>query len=143
MDQAEVSSLFLIQNALLASRLSKKAGNRLSVHGISMVEYLIMSYLYNSQSKAVSRIELADHVGMSASGITRLLAPMEKNHLVEKVINSRDARQSLVSLSETGTRVYSEATISFINISNDLLGHISQSQLSKVVETYSKLLSLT
>lgn len=142
MDQVEVSSLFVIQNALLASRLSKKIGNRLSVHGISLVEYLIMSYLHNSQSKAVSRIELAEHVGMSASGITRLLAPMEKNHLVGKVINSRDARQSLVNLSETGERVYSEATVSFGHVADDLLGNVSQSQLSKIVETFSKLLSL-
>jgi DNA-binding MarR family transcriptional regulator len=140
MDQIEIGSLFVIQNALLASRLSKKIGNRLSVHGISLVEYLIMHYLHNSHSKAVSRIELAEHVGMSASGITRLLAPMEKNHLVEKVSNSRDARQSLVNLSETGARVYSEATISFAHVADDLLGNVSQSQLSKVVETYGKLL---
>lgn len=103
-------------------------------------QYLIMNYLHNSQNNAVSRIELAEHVGMSASGITRLLAPMEKNHLVEKVINSRDARQSLVNLSETGVRVYSEATISFVHVADDLLGNVSQSQLSKVVETYGKLL---
>jgi len=140
MTQVEISSLFVIQNALLASRLSKKVGNRLSVHGISLVEYLIMDYLHNSLSNAVSRIELAEHVGMSASGITRLLAPMEKNHLVEKVINSRDARQSLVNLSETGARVYSEATVSFVHVADDLLGNVSQSQLSKVVETYGKLL---
>ena len=140
MTQDELNSLFIIQNTLLASRLSKRVGNRLSVHGISLVEYLIMSYLHNSPSNSVSRIELAEHVGMSASGVTRLLGPMEKNHLVEKVSNARDARQSLVKLSETGARVYSEATISFAQIANDLIGNISQSQLSKVVETYRKLL---
>lgn len=140
MTQIEVSALFVIQNALLASRLSKKVGNRLSVHGISLVEYLIMYYLHNSHNKTASRIELAEHVGMSASGITRLLAPMEKNHLVEKAVNSRDARQSLVNLSETGARVYSEATISFGHIADELLGNVSPSQLSKVVETYNKLL---
>jgi DNA-binding MarR family transcriptional regulator len=77
---------------------------------------------------------------MSASGITRLLAPMEKNHLVEKVINARDARQSMVNLSETGERVYLEATTSFGHTADDLLSGISQSQLSKVIETYGKLL---
>lgn len=99
-----------------------------------------MNYLDNSHGKTASRIELADHVGMSASGITRLLTPMEKNHLVEKLINSRDARQSLVNLSEAGACVYSEATISFSHIADDLLGNVSQSRLSKVVETYNKLL---
>jgi DNA-binding MarR family transcriptional regulator len=99
-----------------------------------------MDYLYNSPSKAVPRIELAEYVGMSASGITRLLAPMEKIHLVEKVVNARDARQSLVNLSPTGVQVYLEATVSFTHVAKDLTGNISQAQLTKVLEAYSKLL---
>lgn len=140
MGEDKSSSLFVIRNALLASRLSKKIGNRLSVHGISLMEYLIMDYLQNSYSGTASRIELAEHVGMSASGITRLLAPMEKNHLVEKVMNSRDARQSMVNLSQTGARIYSEAKVSFGHIADDLLGKITQPQLLKVIEAYDKLL---
>jgi DNA-binding MarR family transcriptional regulator len=136
----ELNAQFVIQNTLLASRLSKRIGNRLSTHGISLVEYLIMDYLFNSPSKAVPRIELAEYVGMSASGITRLLAPMEKIHLVEKVVNARDARQSLVNLSPTGVQVYLEASVSFTHVAKDLTGNISQSQLTKVLEAYRKLL---
>ncbi len=139
MSEDTISSQFLINNALLASRLSKRAGNSLSVHGISFTEYLIMSYLDHAP-KAVPRIELADHVGMSASGITRMLAPMEKSHLVEKVVNPRDSRQSLVILSKTGQRVFQEASASFEHIAADLLVNISQSQLNRVLEIYTRLL---
>lgn len=140
MSENTANSTFVIKNALLASRLAKRIGNRLSAHGISFTEYLIMSYLDHAPTKAIPRIELAEHVGMSASGITRLIAPMEKNKFVEKVANPRDARQSLVVLSKTGQRVYKEANVSFEHIANDLLGSISQSQLAKVVEVYGKLL---
>lgn len=134
MSQETISSEFVIQNALLAAKLAKKMGNRLSIHGISLTEYLVMHYLDSVPSKAVTRVDLADHVGMSASGITRLLAPMEKIKLVEKESNPRDARQSLVKLSKVGQRVFQEASISFADIADDLTGNLSQSQLAKLVE---------
>jgi DNA-binding MarR family transcriptional regulator len=115
-------------------------GNRLSVHGISLTEYLVMHYLDGAPHKAVSRIELAEHIGMSASGITRLLAPMEKNGIVEKETNPRDARQSLVNLSKTGQRLYGEASVSFEHITGELLAGLSQNQLAKLVELYAKLI---
>ncbi len=139
MSDNTINSTFLIKNALLASRLAKRIGNRLSVHGISFTEYLIMSYLDHA-TRAIPRIELADYVGMSASGITRLIIPMEKNKLVEKIVNPRDARQSLVALSKTGQRVFKEAGVSFEYIANELLVNISQNQLAKTAEIYAKLL---
>ena len=139
MSQVSISSSVVIQNALLASRMARRITHRLSVHGISLSEYLVMDYLDKCPQKAVPRIELADHLGMSASGVTRLIAPMEKNHIVERVVNPRDARQSLVNLSKTGQRLYSEASVSFCHSAQELLSTLSVSQQSKLVELYSKL----
>lgn len=133
-----LNSSFIIKNALLASKLSKKVGNKLSVHGVSLTEYLIMDYLSNAPQKAVSRIELAEHIGMSASGITRLFLPMEKNNIVKKLVNPRDARQSLVQLSQTGQQLYEDVKVSFEHIADDLLSHISKNQITKAVEIYDK-----
>jgi len=140
MSSESISSQFVIKNALLASKLSRRVGNHLSIHGISLTEFLVMHYLHNSRNKAVLRIELAEHVGMSASGVTRLIAPMEKNHIVEKVSNPRDARQSLVKLSEVGQTLFNDANISFEQISQDILGKLSPSQQEKVVDLYAKLI---
>ncbi|MFT5727568.1 MAG: DNA-binding MarR family transcriptional regulator [Desulforhopalus sp.] len=139
MSDNTTNSTFLIKNALLASRLAKRIESRLSVHGISFTEYLIMIYLDHAP-KAIPRIELADYVGLSASGVTRLIIPMEKNKLVEKVVNPRDARQSMVALSITGQKVFKEASVSFEHIANELLVNMSQNQLAKAVEIYTKLL---
>ncbi|MCW8883498.1 MAG: MarR family transcriptional regulator [Sedimenticola sp.] len=140
MSSESISSVFVIKNALLASKLSKRVGNHLSAHGISLAEYLVMHYLDNSPQKAVPRIELAEHIGMSASGITRLISPMEKNKIVEKVVNPRDARQSLVKLSKTGQRLYGEASTSFEYITNELVGNLSLSQQEKIVALYAKVI---
>lgn len=140
MSRESVSSQFVIKNALLASRLAKRVGNHLSMHGISLSEYLVMHHLEHSPNKAVARIELAEHIGMSASGVTRLIAPMEKNHIIEKVANPRDARQSLVRLSDVGQRLYADARISFEQISDEQTAALSLHQKEKILEHYTKII---
>lgn len=135
---SNTSSAFIINNAILAAKLARKAGNRLSVHGISLTEYLVMDYLCQCPQE-VSRIELAEYLGMSASGVTRLLLPMEKNGVVEKVQNPRDARQSLVRLSKAGKSLYKDARVSFTHIAEELTSGVSEAQLSKALELLVKL----
>jgi DNA-binding MarR family transcriptional regulator len=72
-----------------------------------------MYKLHNSPSGSLSRITLADSIGLTGSGVTRLLAPMIKNHIVLKIVNSRDARQSLVGLTSTEKVLYKNALNSF------------------------------
>ena len=139
MSDETISSICVLQNALLAARLSRKIGLRLSAHGISFTDYLVMHYLNNAPQKAVPRIELAEHLSMSASGITRLLAPMEKNHIVEKVANARDARQSLVMLSATGQQLFADASVSFAHSATNLLSGLSNSQQERLVELVAKI----
>ncbi len=140
MNQESLSSTFVIKNALLASKLSKRVGNGLSAHGLSLTEFLVMHYLDKSSHKAVSRIELAEHIGLSASGITRLIAPMEKNKILQKEANPRDARQSLVKLTKTGLGLYGEAKTSFDHIANELVSNLSQTQQEKMLELYAKVI---
>ncbi len=134
MTQSPPSSTYLIQHALLASRMTKTVDGQLSVHGISFTEYLIMYHLNGAPSQTMRRIELAEHVGISASGVTRLIAPMEKIKIVEKEANPRDARQSLVKLSKTGQRLFTESTVSFEHCANELLRNLSENQLEKLLE---------
>ncbi len=128
----------ILHNALLASRLSKRVGNHLSVHGISLTEYLVMHHLDASPHKAVPRSELAEHMGMSASGVTRLVAPMIKNHIVEKLSNPRDARQSLVKLSDTGQQLFIDASVSFEHIATASLQRLSAEQQQALAAIYAQ-----
>ncbi len=140
MNSQILSAALIIQTAFLASKLSKRMSHNLSVHGINLSEYLIMHYLNESPNKARSRIELAELVSMSASGVTRLLAPMEKNKLVQKEASARDARQRLVKLSKSGERIFQETRVSFEHSSMSMLEKLSEGQQNKLMEIYSKLL---
>ena len=80
------------------------------------------------------RVDLAEQVGLTPSGITRLLNPMEKIGLIEKEDNPRDARVSLVALSSAGKRVYQETHVSFQHASTDLFEQLDSQQLGKFSE---------
>ena len=125
---------FIISTSLFHTKLQKKVDGQLSYHGISFTEYLIMNQLNSATNKTMRRIELAESIGITASGVTRLLAPMEKIKLVKKEANPRDARVSLVKLTKVGEKLFNEATVSFGHGAKALMEPLSESQLDKFIE---------
>ncbi|OUS33838.1 hypothetical protein A9R01_09165 ['Osedax' symbiont bacterium Rs2_46_30_T18] len=140
MQEKSLSAEFIIHNMLLASKISKRIDGQLSYHGISFTEYLIMYHLNGSVLKTMRRIELAERVGISASGVTRLIAPMEKIKIVEKEANPRDARQSLVKLSEAGQQLFKDASVSFEHCTEELMGDLTENQIEKLLSLTTKIL---
>jgi len=104
----------------LHGKVIKQIDRQLSMHGITFSEFFVLQQLANAPENTMRRIDLAENVGMSTSGITRALAPMEKIGLVQKEKNLRDARVSLVKLSEAGIRIFDEA-MATVEASADVL----------------------
>lgn len=76
--------------------------------GLALNEFIILSELARADGK-LRRIDLAERIGLTASGVTRLLLPMEKIGLVKKEVNKEDARSSFVILAAGGKRTLEEA----------------------------------
>lgn len=129
----------VLQSALLWSAMVKKADQQLSVHGISFSEFCILHRLYKAPQQRLSRIELANAVGLSASGITRLLQPMEKIQLVEKEQNARDARVSLVKLSDAGMQIYLDANQSCGAFASQFTSPLTSRQQETLAELLARL----
>ncbi|WP_419787020.1 MarR family winged helix-turn-helix transcriptional regulator [Pseudodesulfovibrio sp.] len=129
----------IISMANLHANLLKKIDSQLSVHGISFTEFLILCNLNQAPQVTMRRIDLAESVGLSASGVTRLLNPMEKNHLVQKESNPRDARVSLVKLSDTGADLFKDAWASFQLITDSILAPLSARQTETLSTLIGKL----
>ncbi|MFT4517793.1 MAG: DNA-binding MarR family transcriptional regulator [Halioglobus sp.] len=118
----------------LHGKIHKRAGGTLSIHGIGLTEYLVLHQLVLATNQTMRRVDLAEQVGLSPSGITRLLNPMEKIGLIEKELNPRDARVSLVALSVAGKRIYEEAKVSFGHTSKSLFEPLDSKQLGTLFE---------
>lgn len=113
----------------LNSKIQKRIGGALSAHGIGVTEYLVLNQLYATPTQTMRRSDLAERVGLSPSGVTRLIAPMEKTGLVKKEDSPRDARVSLVTLSASGKQIYEDAQASFAHASAALLEPLTDEQL--------------
>jgi DNA-binding MarR family transcriptional regulator len=124
----------VISLVTLQGKLLKKIDAQLSLHGISFSEFLVMHHLNRAPNKTMRRIDLAEKVGLTASGVTRLLNPMEKIKLVQKEVNPRDARVSLVQLTDAGGQIYSEAFVTFELTAESILQPLSGEQVAAFSE---------
>jgi DNA-binding MarR family transcriptional regulator len=131
---------FLFSHALLHTKLQKRVDMRMSLHGISFTEFMILHQLNEAPGQSLRRIDLAESVGLSASGVTRLLAPMEKIGLVQKEANPRDARVSMVRLSDAGKTLYGEASETLGHGAVELLEPLTENQLAEMMKYTEKLL---
>lgn len=118
----------LLKLANVQTKLLKKQDQWLAAHGISFKEFTIMFQLHQSPTRNMRRVDLAEAVGLSASGVTRLLNPMQKIGLVEKEDSARDARVSLVRLTEAGEALFQDAQGSFNERAEAFMALLTESQ---------------
>lgn len=95
-------------------RASATIGERLAhsiscVHGLSLNELLLLMFLAGAPARKMSRVELARCMNLSASTITRQLAPLEKRGIVARESGTRDARLSYVVLTPAGDELTAAA----------------------------------
>ena len=131
---------YVFAQSLLHARMMRKVDNRLSLHGISFTEFAILKHLAEAPERTLRRIDLAEGIGISASGVTRILNPMEKIKLVAKEKNDRDARVSLVKLTDAGSEIYSDASATLAFVSADFLSPLTENQLAKLMKYTEKLI---
>lgn len=129
-----IQSGLVINFINLHSKIQKRVGTTLSAHGIGLSEYLVLNQLYAATNQKLRRSDLAEQVGLSPSGVTRLLNPMEKIGLVEKEENPRDARVSLVTISKAGKQVFEDARVSFEHASTAFLEPLDKKSLNALSE---------
>jgi DNA-binding MarR family transcriptional regulator len=118
----------------------KRLESQLSVHGISFTEFQVMAQLNGAPEKTMRRIELAESISLSASGVTRLLAPMEKRKMVQRQVNARDARVSLVQLSDVGGELFKDSLVTYEHAAATFMQALDSGQLKQMNELTEKLL---
>lgn len=93
------------------SRLERRLDNNLgSIRGISLAEYRLLRALGDAPNSQASRVDLAQAVGLTPSGVTRALRPMEKLGIVSTVKSKRDARLAIAGLTPAGRELLSDAS---------------------------------
>lgn len=104
--------------ALLQRRLDNALGAR---HGISFGDFQLLHHLNRAPAGRLRRVDLAERQGLTASGITRTLLPLEKIGLVTRQPDPRDARVGYAVITAAGQALLADATATAQMISEDLL----------------------
>jgi DNA-binding MarR family transcriptional regulator len=107
-------------------------------HGLTLSDYEVLLRLSQADGNEMRRIDLADSVMLTASGITRLLDGLERVGCVEKGVCESDARVSYARLTEAGRDKLREAAVTHLaGIEELFTGRYSDEEL----ETLGRLLS--
>jgi DNA-binding MarR family transcriptional regulator len=107
----------------------------LSSHGLTLNDFEVLLHLSFEESHKLRRVDLAERVLLTASGITRLLDGLERSGYVTKGECETDARVTYAVLTEAGyekLRAASEAHVAGVNA---LLGDsLDGQQLSRLAD---------
>ena len=110
-------------NAILARRLS--------VHGLAFSDFMILFYLNEAPDNRLRRIDLADKLGLTASGITRMLLPLEKLGIIERNLDEADARARYASLTKAGKNLLKDALATVEMKLEDIIPENKKNELEK------------
>ena len=92
---------FLRSHATLTRRMDATLRE---LHGLSLNEFEILLQLWHAEDERLRRVDLAEHLVVTQGGITRLLAGLERQGLVERQSCESDARVVYACLTEEGER---------------------------------------
>ena len=93
------------------NRVEKRLDSSLgAIRGISLAEYRLLRALSEAPNSWASRVDLAHAIGLTPSGVTRALRPLEKLGLISTAKSKRDARLALASLTPAGQELVEDAS---------------------------------
>jgi DNA-binding MarR family transcriptional regulator len=107
--------------------------------GLGLTEMMILFQLSQAEGQKMRRIDLAEKIGLTASGVTRLLVPMEKIGLVKRDLNEHDARVRYVMLASGGKRKLSEGMERAELLAEDIIKRAGLEKVETLTEEIAKL----
>jgi DNA-binding MarR family transcriptional regulator len=98
----------ILQKYLAIRNLVNSTEKRGLVYGASFSEFVILRAIESGGANGLRRVDLADQVALSVSGVTRALAPLEKLGYIDHQEENLDARVRRVVLTKSGRELFKD-----------------------------------
>jgi DNA-binding MarR family transcriptional regulator len=135
--QLEAWVSFLRAHAAITRQLN---ADLLAQHGLTLNDYEVLLHLAHSELGMMRRVDLAERVLLTASGITRLLDGLERAGFVEKASCSSDARVSYAKLTDAGKEKLKQAAVTHLaGIDELFMGRFSETERATLAELFARL----
>jgi DNA-binding MarR family transcriptional regulator len=132
--------LFLELNRAHAVATRRFAAELGSVHGLGLNDLQLLSLLADAPEARLRRIDLAQALGVTPSGVTWMLRPLAKRRLVTSQASASDARVTFAVLTDAGRRLIAETIPSARQLAAELLGTpASKQELTRVTDLLARL----
>ena len=105
-----------------ASATRELSGQLVADHGLTINDYEVLLRLSRAPDQMMRRVDLAQQVLLTPSGITRLLEGLQRSGYVEKAACESDARVVYAKLTDAGHEKLATATEDHVASIRDLFG---------------------
>ena len=114
-----------------------------ALHGIGLSSYEVLCSLNQAPDRQMRMCDLADSVGLSRSGLTRLVDRLERDGLIARACCHSDARGSYAVLTEAGRRRLEEARPTHLaGVRRDFVAHFSEPELRRLAALWARVATL-
>ena len=135
--QLEAWVSFLRSHAAITRELSVQLQRE---HGLTLNDYEVLLHLSYAEGGMLRRVDLAESVLLTASGITRLLEGLESCGFVSKETCDSDARVSYAKLTDEGAAKLKDAAVTHLRGIEELfVGRYSGAELATLAELLARL----
>jgi DNA-binding MarR family transcriptional regulator len=107
--------------ALWESRADAELGG---LHGLGLSDFAALHHLAEAPGNRLRRVDLARRLALTPSGVTRLLAPLERRGIVSREQDGADARSTYAVLTKNGKSLVKDATSTAMSIAESILGSL-------------------
>jgi DNA-binding MarR family transcriptional regulator len=109
-------------------------------HGLTINDYEVLLHLARADGDRLRRVDLADRLVLTASGITRLLDGLERAGYVERAPCESDARVTYAVLTQAGLAKLREASATHLaGIRAQFEGRFSDDELETLAQLLARL----
>jgi len=135
--QLEAWVAFLRAHAAVTRELSADLQRE---HGLTLNDYEVLLHLSHAEGEQLRRVDLANRVLLTASGVTRLLDGLERAGLVTKETCASDARVSYAKLTDDGrAKLRSAGETHLRGVDELFVGRYSEAERATLAELLGRL----
>lgn len=109
-------------------------------HGLSLNDYEALDLLARAEGRRLKRVDLAQRLALTPSGVTRLLEGLEAAGLVARASCRADRRVTYAELTDEGAATLEGASCAHVASIRALLAeHLSDEEIEQLAELLGKL----
>src|SRR5579871_792998 len=109
--------------ALWQNRADAELG---ALHGIGLSDFAAMHHLAEAPGGRLRRVDLAQRLALTPSGVTRLLGPLERRGIVTREEAGHDARATYAVLTRSGRTLAHNAAATLDVLAESILGSMGE-----------------